>query len=126
MGKLRMRWAGYIALAALVIATGLGLKAFLPGGIKRHSLVLLAERKAQVGGEFLRFYDDGQAEYGYAVVSEKIKARGTYRLSGDTLYFLTGGFEAHFPEGFITRRGDILFMESRLHFTVVSDNLKGE
>lgn len=95
----------------------------LDGCGRGHSLALSAERAAPVGGEFLRFYADSTAEYGYAVVKENIKAKGNYRYSGDTLYFLSEAFKPHFPEGLITIRGDTLYMASGLHFKITKNKL---
>jgi hypothetical protein len=102
---------------------GLGL-CFHACGKGGHRLVLSAERAAPIGGEFLRFYADSTAEYGYAVVRENIKAKGAYRYSGDTLYFLSEAFTPHFREGLITIRGDTLYMASGLHFKITKNKLK--
>lgn len=96
-----------LACAAFLVLAGCG---------KKRTLVWQAERKARIGGEFIRLYDDGNAEYGYGVVSEKLKAEGAYRRSRDTLYFLDGSFKAHFPAGYLLVREGVVFMESGLHF----------
>src|SRR3954467_3426167 len=96
---------------ALLLAL-LCLCAFQLSACKKRTLVLSAERKAQMGGEFIRAYDDGYAEYGYGVVSDKLKAKGSYRYSGDPLYFLDESFRPHFPQGFVTIKAGVLFMES--------------
>lgn len=106
-------------------------KKFSPGGIlllaaslwalsacKSRNLVWQAERKAQVGGEFIRLYDDGHAEYGYGVVSEKLKAEGAYRHERDTLWLLDPSFLEHFPKGFLPIVDGVVIMESGLHFLV--------
>jgi hypothetical protein len=85
---------------------------------KRREVVLHAERKAQIGGEFLRLYDDGSAEYGYGVVSEKLKAEGRYRYVGDTLWLEGGDFRKHFPAGFLVIKEGVVIMESGFHFLV--------
>jgi hypothetical protein len=81
-------------------------------------MVLQAERKAQIGGEFIRLYDDGSAEYGYGVVSEKLKAEGAYRFANDTLWLLDDSFRKHFPAGFLVVKEGVVIMESGFHFLV--------
>ncbi len=88
---------------------------------KGGGMALSAERAAPIGGEFLRFYKDSTVDYGYAVVKENMKAQGRYRYSQDTLYFLSGPFKEHFPEGFLMIRGDTLFMGNGLHFRVTKN-----
>lgn len=107
--------------AMLALLLGFCFQACGKGG---HRLVLSAERAAPVGGEFLRFYADSTVEYGYAVVKENIKAKGSYRYSRDTLYFLSEAFKPHFHEGLITIQGDTLFMASGLHFKITKNTLK--
>lgn len=103
------RWSWIaIPLATLLLAAG----------CKSRTLVWQAERKAQIGGEFIRLFDDGHGEYGYGVVSEKLKAEGPCRLAGDTLWFLDPSFKAHFPKGFLPIRHGVVIMESGLHFQV--------
>lgn len=85
---------------------------------KKGNLVFQAERKAQIGGEFIRLYDNGHAEYGYGVVSDKLKAEGAYRYVQDTLYFLDPGFKAHFPAGYLLVKEGVVFMPSGFHFLV--------
>jgi hypothetical protein len=96
----------------------------LLGCSKGGGKVLVAERSAPMGGEFLRFYKDGTAVYGFAVVKENIKAEGHYRYSHDTLYFLSESFKEHFPSGFLNILGDTLYMASGLHFKVTKNTLK--
>lgn len=85
---------------------------------KSRTVVMQAERKAQVGGEFIRLYDDGTAEYGYGVVSEKLKAEGRYRYADDTLHLLDGSFKPHFPKGYLVVKDGIVIMETGFHFLV--------
>lgn len=94
------------------------LSLFLAACGKHREVVLQAERKAQIGGEFLRLYDDGFAEYGYGVVSEKLKAKGRYRYVGDTLWLEGGDFRKHFPAGFLVIKEGVVIMESGFHFLV--------
>lgn len=90
----------------------------------RHGgVVLSAERKAQVGGEFLRFYADGTAEYGYGVVKENLKAQGAYRYAHDTLYFQSETFREPFPAGYLPIKAGVLFMDNGLHFTITKNTL---
>lgn len=91
---------------------------FLLAGCKSRTLVWQAERKASLGGEFIRLYDDGHAEYGYGVVSEKLKAEGPYRLAQDTLWLPDPAFKAHFPKGYLVVSQGVVIMESGLHFLV--------
>lgn len=107
--------AGLAVLAAFVLPAALA-------GCKSKTVVFQAERKAPIGGEFIRLYDDGHAEYGYGVVSEKLKAEGAYRYSQDTLYLLDESFRKHFPAGFLLVREGIVFMESGLHFLVTQSH----
>src|SRR3954470_8716826 len=107
-------WAAFGLL--LMLAVTFALPSLGLSGCKQRVLVLSAERKAQMGGEFIRVYDDGYAEYGYGVVSDKLKAKGGYRYSGDTLYFLDESFRPHFPQGFVVLKAGVLFMESGFHF----------
>jgi hypothetical protein len=99
------------AMGALLLACG-----------KHGGVVLSAERKAQVGGEFIRCYKDGTVEYGYGVVKENLKATGTYRYAHDTL-FLSDSFKEHFPAGYLPVKGDVLYMESGLHFEIKKNAL---
>jgi hypothetical protein len=85
---------------------------------KQRALVWQAERKAQIGGEFIRLFDDGTAEYGYGVVSEKLKAKGPYRLTRDTLFLDDPGFKAHFPAGFLPIVDGVVIMPTGFHFLV--------
>jgi hypothetical protein len=101
-------------IAILLLATTI-----LFTGCKSHKLVWQAERKAQIGGEFIRLYDDGQAEYGYGVVTEKLKAKGAYRLAQDTLWLLDPSFQNHFEKGYLVVSEGVVIMESGLHFQVV-------
>lgn len=94
------------------------LLALLCAGCKSRNVVWQAERKAQIGGEFIRLFDDGHAEYGYGVVSEKLKAEGACRLAGDTLWLEDPSFRAHFPKGFLVVVDGVVIMESGLHFLV--------
>lgn len=93
----------------------------LPGC--REAPVLLAERSAPVGNEFIRLFKDGHAEYGYQVVKENLKAQGGYRYAQDTVWFLAEAFKPHFPAGYLPIKGGVLFMESGLHFTIKSNKL---
>jgi hypothetical protein len=99
--------------SAAVLGALLGL-----GGCKQRVLVWQAERKAQIGGEFLRVYDDGHGEYGYGVVSEKLKAEGATRLTPDTLFLLDASYKAHFPAGFLPIREGVVIMPTGFHFLV--------
>jgi hypothetical protein len=101
-------------IAFLLLATTI-----LFTGCKSRNLVWQAERKAQIGGEFIRLYDDGQAEYGYGVVTEKLKAKGAYRLAQDTLWLLDPSFQNHFEKGYLVVSEGVVIMESGLHFQVV-------
>lgn len=87
-------------------------------GCKSRTVVWQAERKAAIGGEFIRLYDDGHAEYGYGVVSEKLKAEGPYRMVQDTLWLPDPSFKEHFPKGFLAVSQGVVIMESGLHFLV--------
>gem|GEM_PF-3597303 len=117
--KRKRAWLFLLSLLGLGLL-GSGLDGCGRGG---HALVLSAERAAPVGGEFLRFYADGTAEYGYAVVKENLKAKGAYRYSGDTLYFLSEAFRPYFPGSLITIRGDTLYMDSGLHFKITKNKI---
>lgn len=103
--------------AAALAALPLALLA-LAAGCKSRTVVWQAERKAPIGGEFIRLFDDGHGEYGYGVVSEKLKAEGPCRLAGDTLWFQDPSFKAHFPKGFLPIHDGVVIMESGLHFLV--------
>lgn len=92
----------------------------------REAPLLLAERSAPVGNEFIRLFKDGHAEYGYQVVKENLKAQGAYRYAQDTVWFQAEAFKPHFPAGFLAIQGDVLFMESGLHFAIKSNSLKGK
>jgi hypothetical protein len=113
-----------IPIPAIVLMALLACISFITGCGKGGGLVLTAERSALMGGEFLRFYKDGTAIYGFAVVKENIKAQGQYRYAHDSLYFLSEAFRPHFPEGCITIRGDSLYMVNGLHFKVTKNHLK--
>lgn len=104
-------------LAAAMLLAGLG-------GCGKDGPVLVAERAAPVGGEFIRLYGDGSAEYGYAVVKENLKAQGGYRYANDTIWFLAEAFKPHFPAGYLPVFGDSLFMGSGLHFRIVKNELE--
>jgi|SRR5690606_794733 len=104
-------------LAAAILSLGLW-------GCGKDGAVLVAERAAPVGGEFIRLYGDGNAEYGYAVVKENLKAQGGYRYANDTIWFLAEAFKPHFPAGYLPIFGDSLFMGSGLHFRIVKNDLE--
>jgi hypothetical protein len=106
---------------ALLLAAALSLCLWACG---KDGAVFVAERAAPVGGEFIRLYGDGNAEYGYAVVKENLKARGGYRYANDTIWFLAEAFKPHFPAGYLPIFGDSLFMGSGLHFRIVKNDLK--
>ena len=89
----------------------------------KPSPVLVAERSAPVGQEFIRLFPDGKAEYGYAVVKENFKARGGYRYARDTIFFLDESFRPHFPAGYLPIKEDVLYMDNGLHFLIKSDKL---
>jgi hypothetical protein len=108
----------------LCIGFGFGICFGLVACSKAGGTMLTAERSAPLGGEFLRFYKDGSAIYGFAVVKENIKAAGNYRYSQDTLFFQSESFKPHFPNGYITVRGDTLYMENGLHFQITKNILK--
>ena len=86
--------------------------------------VLSAERSAPVGNEFIRLFRDGHAEYGYVVVKENLKARGSYRYANDTVWFLDESFKPHFPAGYLPIKEGVLYMESGLHFKIKTNSLK--
>jgi hypothetical protein len=90
----------------------------------RPAPVLEAERPAPVGREFIRLFPDGHAEYGYGVVKENLKAQGGYRYAHDTVWFLADAFRPHFPAGYLPIKGDVLYMESGLHFKIKTNKLK--
>jgi hypothetical protein len=90
----------------------------------RPSPVLEAARPAPIGEEFIRLFPDGHAEYGYGVVKENLKAQGGYRYAHDTVWFLAEAFKPHFPAGYLPIKGDVLFMESGLHFKIKTNKLK--
>ena len=94
------------------------LVAVVVAGCKSRTMVWQAERKAAIGGEFIRLYDDGHAEYGYGVVSEKLKAEGPYRHAQDTLWLLDPSFREHVPRGVLVVNQGVVIMESGLHFLV--------
>lgn len=102
----------FLAAAALAVAAC------------RQSPVLEAERAAPVGSEFIRLFPDGHAEYGYGVVKENLKAQGGYRYAQDTVWFLAESFKPHFPAGYLPVKGEVLFMESGLHFRIKKNALK--
>lgn len=108
----------------------LTLLAFLAFGAvgcgQARTLVWQAERKAPIGGEFIRLYSDGMAEYGYGVVSEKLKAKGPYRFSHDTLFLEGEDFKAHFPAGYVPVKEGVVLMPSGLHFLVTENHLSGD
>lgn len=105
----------FLPMAALALCAFAGCK----GGE-----ALSAERAAPVGREFIRLYEDGRAEYGYAVVKENFKARGGYRYARDTVWFLDEAFKAHFPGGYLPVFGDTLFMGNGLHFRITKNKLR--
>ena len=86
--------------------------------------IFVAERTAPVGNEFIRLFPDGTAEYGYVVVRENLKAQGGYRYANDTVWFLADAFKEHFPAGYLPIKGDVLYMESGLHFKIKKNGLK--
>lgn len=90
----------------------------------KPSPVLLAERSAPIGHEFIRLYPDGKAEYGFAVVKENFKARGGYRYARDTVFFLDESFKPHFPAGYLPVKEGVLYMDNGLHFKIKIDKLK--
>jgi hypothetical protein len=90
----------------------------------KGSPVLEAERNAPVGKEFIRLYGDGRAEYGYGVVSEHIKAQGSYRYARDTVWFESGDFKEHFPAGYLPVKEGVLYMDNGLHFEIKKNSLK--
>jgi hypothetical protein len=92
----------------------------------KPSPVLVAERSAPVGQEFIRLYPDGKAEYGYAVVKENFKARGGYRYAHDTVFFLDESFKPHFPAGYLPIKQDVLYMDNGLHFKIRIDKLNAK
>ncbi len=103
-----------LTICAAILALMAGL-----AGCKSGKLVWAAERKAQMGGEFIRLYDDGRAEYGYGVVTEKLKAEGPYHRNGDTLFFDDPSFLPHFSKGYLIEKRGTVLMESGFHFLVV-------
>lgn len=107
------------ARAAILLSIAFCVPSFLLSACgKKRILVWQAERTASIGGEFIRLYDDGNAEYGYGVVSEKLKAKGAYRHSQDTLHLLGASFKPHFPDGYLLVREGVVIMEGGLHFLV--------
>ncbi|MEO6096690.1 MAG: hypothetical protein ABIW76_13720 [Fibrobacteria bacterium] len=92
----------------------------------KPSPVLVAERSAPVGSEFIRLYPDGKAEYGYAVVKENFKARGGYRYARDTVFFLDEAFRPHFPAGYLPVKQNVLYMDNGLHFKIKLDKLNSK
>lgn len=106
----------------LLAVIGLASTALLTGC--KASPVFSAERSAPVGNEFIRLFQDGHAEYGYAVVKENLKARGSYRYADDTVWFLDESFKAHFPAGYLPIKEGVLYMESGLHFKIKANALK--
>jgi hypothetical protein len=109
-------------MCALIGLGGLASPALLTGC--KASPVLAAERSAPVGNEFIRLFRDGHAEYGYVVVKENLKARGSYRYANDTVWFLDDSFKAHFPAGYLPIKEGVLYMESGLHFKIKINSLK--
>jgi len=105
------------SLILLAFSAACGVCLFL-SACKSNTVVFQAERKAQIGGEFIRLFDDGHAEYGYGVVSERLKAEGAYRLSQDTLYLPDESFLKHFPAGYLIVKEGFVIMESGFHFRV--------
>lgn len=89
----------------------------------KASPVLSAERSAPVGNEFIRLFRDGHAEYGYVVVKENLKARGSYRYANDTVWFQDESFKPHFPAGYLPIKEGVLYMESGLHFKIKENAL---
>ena len=98
--------------------------ALFPLAACRQSPSLEAERAAPVGKEFIRLFPDGHAEYGFGVVKENLKAQGGYRYARDTVWFLAEAFKPHFPAGYLPIKGDVLYMESGLHFKIKVNKLK--
>ncbi len=90
----------------------------------KGSPVLVAERNAPVGNEFIRLYRDGQAEYGFVVVKENLKAQGGYRYVHDTVWFLADSFKEHFPAGYLPIKEGVLYMENGLHFRIKKNELQ--
>lgn len=109
-------------LPSVLFAAALALAVF---SACRQGPVLEAERPAPVGSEFIRLFPDGHAEYGYGVVKENLKAQGGYRYAHDTIWFLADAFKPHFPAGYLPIKGDVLYMESGLHFKIKTNKLKG-
>lgn len=103
-------WIGLFCLAGLAAC--------------RKSPVLVAERSAPVGNEFIRLYADGRAEYGFVVVRENLKAQGSYRYADDTVWFLSESFKPHFPAGYLPVKEGVLYMDSGLHFKIKKNGLK--
>lgn len=106
----------------ILLACALSAAALLAAACKSKNVVWQAERKAAIGGEFIRLFDDGHAEYGYGVVSEKLKAEGAYRYAQDTLWLDDPSFRKHFPEGYLVVREGVVIMASGLHFLVTQAN----
>ena len=90
----------------------------------KPSPVFEAERNAPMGNEFIRLYPDGQAEYGFVVVKENIKAKGPYRYARDTVFFEGEAFRPHFPAMCLPIKDDVLYMGNGLHFKIKTDKLK--
>jgi hypothetical protein len=88
----------------------------------KGSPVLEAERMAPVGNEFIRLYADGQAEYGFVVVKENLKAQGGYRYAHDTVWF-ADAFKEHFPAGYLPVKEGVLYMENGRHFKIKKNTL---
>jgi hypothetical protein len=105
-----------------VLAAGMAALTVLQGC--KGSPVLEAERNAPVGKEFIRLYGDGRAEYGYGVVSEHLKAQGSYRYVHDTVWFGSDSFKEHFPAGYLPVKEGVLYMDNGLHFEIKKDRLK--
>ena len=110
------------SLFGMIDMIGLGSPILMTGC--KASPVLSAERSAPLGNEFIRLFQDGHAEYGYVVVKENLKARGSYRYANDTVWFLDDSFKAHFPAGYLPIKEGVLYMESGLHFKIRVNSLK--
>jgi hypothetical protein len=110
---------GLLKHAPVSLILGLVIAAFSLSGCKSGKVIWAAERKAQMGGEFIRLFDDGHAEYGFGVVTEKLKAEGPYHRKGDTLFFDDPSFLPHFSKGWVIEKRGTVLMESGFHFLVV-------
>lgn len=120
-GSMGASFIGWMALIGFTGLTGLGSSVLMSGC--KASPVFSAERNAPVGNEFIRLFQDGHAEYGYVVVKENLKARGSYRYANDTVWFLDESFKRHFPAGYLPIKEGVLYMESGLHFKIKENAL---